>query len=93
MSVASQRSACAALPGTRRLAEIRGEIGAEGDFRFITALNDAFLPEQFATAEEAGVTDVWTMPWAYYHGLECSLEQKLDGIERFAADVMKPLES
>jgi probable F420-dependent oxidoreductase len=77
----------------RRLAEIRGEIGAEGDFRFITALNDAFLPEQFATAEEAGVTDVWTMPWAYYHGLECSLEQKLDGIERFAADVMKPLES
>jgi len=75
----------------RRLAEIREEIGAEGDFRMITALTDAFLPEQFAAAEDAGVTDVWTMPWAYYHGLECSLEQKIDGIERFAADVLEPL--
>lgn len=75
----------------RRLAEIREEIGAEGDFRMITALTDAFLPEQFAAAEEAGVTDVWTMPWAYYHGLECTLEQKIDGIERFAADVLVPL--
>lgn len=77
----------------RRLAEIREEIGAEGDFRFITALTDCFLPEQFAVAEERGVTDVWTMPWAYYHGLECTLEQKLDGIQRFAEDVMKPLQS
>ncbi len=75
----------------RRLAEIREEIGAEGDFRMITALTDAFLPEQFAAAEAGGVTDVWTMPWAYYHGLECTLEQKLDGIGRFAEDVLKPL--
>ena len=75
----------------RRLAEIRDELGVEGDFRVITALTDAFLPEQFAAAEDAGVTDVWTMPWAYYHGLECTLEQKLDGIARFAADVLAPL--
>ena len=75
----------------RRLAEIREEIGADGDFRFITALTDCFLPDQFAVAEERGVTDVWTMPWAYYHGLECTLEQKLDGIQRFAEDVLKPL--
>jgi probable F420-dependent oxidoreductase len=75
----------------RRLAELREEVGAEGEFRMITALTDAFTPEQFAAAEDAGVTDVWTMPWAYYHGLDCSLEQKIDGIHRFAADVLKPL--
>jgi probable F420-dependent oxidoreductase len=75
----------------RRLAELRDDIGATGDFRVITALTDAFLPEQFAAAEEQGVTDVWTMPWAYYHGLEASLEQKLDGIRRFAEDVIAPL--
>jgi probable F420-dependent oxidoreductase len=75
----------------RRLAEIRDQIGATGDFRVITALTDAFLPEQFAAAEEQGVTDVWTMPWAYYHGLEASLEQKVDGIRRFADDVLAPL--
>jgi probable F420-dependent oxidoreductase len=75
----------------RRLAEIRQEIGATGDFRVITALTDAFLPEQFASAAEQGITDVWTMPWAYYHGLDASLEQKLDGIRRFADDVIRPL--
>jgi probable F420-dependent oxidoreductase len=77
----------------RRLAEIREQIGATGDFRIITALTDAFVPEQFATAETQGVTDVWTMPWAYYHGLDATLEQKLDGIRRFAADVLEPLQS
>jgi alkanesulfonate monooxygenase SsuD/methylene tetrahydromethanopterin reductase-like flavin-dependent oxidoreductase (luciferase family) len=75
----------------RRLAEIRELAGATGDFRVITALTDAFLPEQFAMAEEAGVTDVWTMPWAYYHGLDATLEQKVDGIRRFAQDVIAPL--
>ncbi len=75
----------------RRLAEIRDEIGATGEFRMITALTDAFLPEHFAAAEAGGVTDVWTMPWAYYHGLDCTLEQKLDGIGRFAEDVLGPL--
>ena len=75
----------------KRLAEIREELGRDGDFRFITALTDAFLPEHFAAAEKGGVTDVWTMPWAYYHGLDCTLEQKVDGIRRFADDVLKPL--
>jgi alkanesulfonate monooxygenase SsuD/methylene tetrahydromethanopterin reductase-like flavin-dependent oxidoreductase (luciferase family) len=77
----------------RRLTEIREQAGATGDFRVITALTDAFLPEQFATAEEAGVTDVWTMPWAYYHGLDATLEQKVDGIRRFAEDVIAPFGS
>jgi len=73
------------------LARMREEAGNERDFAFITALTDAFLPEQFAAAEERGVTDVMTMPWAYYHGLDVGLEQKLDGMERFASDVLQPL--
>ena len=75
----------------RRLAEVRREVGAEGDFSVITALNDAYLPEHFARAEAGGVTDCWTMPWAYHHGLDCTLEQKIDGLERFAKDVLAPL--
>ena len=74
-----------------RLAEIRRELGAEGDFAVIVALTDAFTPDQFAEAERRGITDVMTMPWAYYHGLDATLEQKLDGMERFAADVLAPL--
>ena len=71
-----------------RLHDIRAEQGATGDFAVITALSDAYLPEHFATAEAGGVTEVWTMPWVYYHGLEATLEQKLDGMERFAADII-----
>jgi probable F420-dependent oxidoreductase len=74
-----------------KLAEARRAIGAEGDFSVITALSDAFLPEHFARAEAGGVTDCWTMPWAYYHGLEASLDQKIDGMERFAKDILVPL--
>ncbi len=80
-----------AIGHANRLAEIRAEIGATGDFSVITALNDAFLPEHFERAEAGGVTDCWTMPWAYYHGLDCTVAQKIDGLERFAADVLEPL--
>jgi len=74
-----------------RLRELRDEIGATGGFRVITALTDAFTPAHFAAAGQQGITDVWTMPWAYYHGLDATLEEKLDGIRRFADDVLVPL--
>lgn len=74
-----------------RIAEVRREAGAEGDFSVITALSDAFLPEHFARAEAGGITDCWTMPWAYYHGLDATVEQKIDGLERFARDVLQPV--
>ncbi|WP_193613923.1 TIGR03619 family F420-dependent LLM class oxidoreductase [Nocardioides lijunqiniae] len=80
-----------AVAHARRLQEVRDEQGATGDFQVITALSDAFLPEHFVAAEEGGVTEVWTMPWAYYHGLDATLAQKIDGMERFAADVIVPL--
>ncbi len=76
-----------------RLREIRADAGATGDFAIITALSDAFLPEHFAAAEAAGITETWTMPWAYYHGIDASLAQKLDGMERFAREVIEPLAS
>lgn len=81
--------ACAHAETLRRLrAEHLAEHpeAAATDFEIITALSDAFLPEHFEQAEAAGITEVWTMPWAYYHGLEATLEQKIDGMERFMVD-------
>jgi hypothetical protein len=74
-----------------RLRELRTEIGVEEKAVVIAALNDAILPEQFAAAEAGGITDVMTMPWLYYYGRRATLEQKLEGMERFAKDVLKPL--
>ena len=31
------------------------------------------------------------MPWVYYHGLDATLEQKIDGMERFADDIIAAL--
>ena len=82
-----------ALAIATRLREIREQTG-EADRpapTVIAALNDALLPADFERAEAGGVTDVMTQPWMYYHGRRASLEQKIDGMERFAADVLTPL--
>ena len=52
---------------------------------------DQRLALAFGAAEAAGVTETWTMPWAYYHGVDATLEQKLDGMQRFSGDVIAPL--
>ncbi len=79
-----------------RLRELRAEIStpsfpAGERATVIAALSDALVPEDFARAEAGGVTDVMTQPWMYYYGRKASLDQKLDGMERFAADVLRPL--
>ncbi|WCO65579.1 TIGR03619 family F420-dependent LLM class oxidoreductase [Iamia majanohamensis] len=73
----------------RRLAELREEAGrADAPFTVMASLNDAADAEGFARAGEVGVTDILTMPWAYYHGFTDDLEAKVDGLERFAAEVL-----
>jgi probable F420-dependent oxidoreductase len=77
-----------------RLLELRAEGDRAGEpFEIVTALSDAFLPEHFSAARDAGITEIWTMPWAYYAGLDATLEQKLDGMRRFADDVMRPAQA
>ncbi len=79
-----------AIGWATRLAEARAAAGAEGDFSVYVALTDAFLPEHFARAEEGGVTDCMTMPWMYYSGRDATIEQKIEGMTRFADDVIRP---
>lgn len=84
-----------AIAWAQRLAEVRRDRGVDGraddQFSVIVALTDAFLPEHFARAEQGGVTDCMTMPWMYYFGNDATLEQKLEGMSRFAEEVVTPL--
>ena len=84
-----------AIGWAERLAEVRREAGVEAQqddpFAVIVALTDAFLPEHFARAEAGGVTDCMTMPWMYYFGAEATLEQKIEGMTRFADEIITPL--
>lgn len=74
-----------------RLQKLRTEIGVTEKPAVIAALNDALVPDDFARAEAGGVTEVMTQPWMYYYGRRATLDQKLDGMERFATDVLRPL--
>jgi probable F420-dependent oxidoreductase len=81
-----------AIGWAQRLAEVRREHGvADRDFSVFVALTDAFLPEHFAAAEQGGITDCMTMPWAYYFGMDATVEQKLEGMTRFAETVIDAL--
>jgi probable F420-dependent oxidoreductase len=80
---ADARSAIAAI---RRY---RAEYGrAPEPFTAVVALTDAFDPDGFRRAEDAGVTHALTTPWMFYGGSHRSLSDKRDGLRRFADDVI-----
>jgi probable F420-dependent oxidoreductase len=74
-----------------KLRELRAAEGRDEPATVVAALNDALLPADFERAAAGGITDVMTQPWMYYHGRRATLEQKIDGLERFAEDVLRPL--
>ena len=49
----------------------------------ITPLVDAFTPDHYRRAEDAGIVAVLTMPWVFYSGPTPSLSEKIDGMRRF----------
>lgn len=69
----------------------REALGRTGDFSMIVSLNDAITVDQFRRATEVGVTDLLTMPWAYYGGFDVPLDQKVESVHRFADEVLSHL--
>ncbi|MCU1499120.1 MAG: class F420-dependent oxidoreductase [Acidimicrobiales bacterium] len=70
----------------------RAELGRTDEpFSMIVSLNDAVSVDDFRRAEEVGVTDNLTMPWAFYGGFDLPLAQKIEGLHRFADDIMAKL--
>jgi len=74
------------------LDEERERLGrADEDFSLFASLNDAVTVEQFRAAEDVGVTDLITMPWAYYGGFRQPIGAKVEGMHRFAEEVIAPM--
>lgn len=57
-------------------------------FEVMATPSDAWDVDGYRRLEAAGVTHIMTMPWAFYHGDSDKLEHKIDGIKRFADDVI-----
>ena len=77
-----------ATASVNRIRELRAEKGLGMDgYTVITPLVDAYLPEHYRRAEEAGIYAVLTMPWVFYCGPNGSLPEKIDGMRRFRKDL------
>jgi probable F420-dependent oxidoreductase len=58
-------------------------------FQYQVAPSDRYGLEGYKELEKAGCTDIVTVPWLFYGaGWDAPLEEKLDGIRRFAKDVI-----
>lgn len=76
------------LDCVERVQGYRRELGRDGNFDVMASAKDAANVDGYRRLEEGGVTQVLTMPWVFYHGLTEDVEEKVDGIKRFAEDVI-----
>jgi len=77
-----------AIEAVGRLRELRIENGLSmHDFTILTPLTDAFTTVDYQRAADAGITGIITMPWMFYTGPDASLDDKIDGMQRFRKDL------
>jgi probable F420-dependent oxidoreductase len=82
-------STAEAREGLEKIREYRRQYGREDEpLTAVVPLNDAFEPGGYRRAEDAGVTHVLTAPWLLYGGSHGSLQDKRDGLRRFADEVI-----
>ena len=70
----------------------RRELGREGNLEVMASATDAHGLDGYRRLEAGGVSHILTLPWVFYHGMTEDLDQKIDGIERFAADMVQPMQ-
>ncbi len=58
-------------------------------FSMFGSCKDAWDLDGYRRVRDAGVTHLVTMPWYFYAGAEADLAGKLDGIKRFAEDIIQ----
>ncbi len=72
-----------------KISHWRQEYGREQDaFEIMATPSDAWDVEGYKRLEDAGVTHILTMPWPFYHGETEDLDKKIDGVKRYADDII-----
>ena len=72
-----------------RIKRWRREYGRDQlPFSIMATPSDAWDIEGYKRLEDAGVTHILTMPWAFYHGETDELDKKIDGLKRYADDII-----
>ena len=73
-----------ALPDS--CSQVPGRSLTRGGPSFLDALLDGYR-----RLEAGGVTHILTLPWVFYHGMTENLDEKIDGLQRFAADFVETM--
>ncbi|HEY7775474.1 MAG TPA: LLM class F420-dependent oxidoreductase [Kineobactrum sp.] len=80
------------IDSIERIRQWRREYGREHEhFEVMATPNDAWDADGYKRLEDAGVTHILTMPWMFYHGDTEDVALKIDGIKRYADEVIAPL--
>lgn len=67
----------------------REKLGRGGEpLDVMASANDAFNVDGYRRLEDLGVTHILTMPWVFYGGVTEEVQPKVDGLKRFADDVI-----
>lgn len=72
-----------------KIKAFRKDYGRENEaFEIMATPSDAFTIEGYQKLEDAGVTHILTQPWPFYHGETDNIEKKIDGVKRYAEDII-----
>jgi probable F420-dependent oxidoreductase len=73
----------------KKISAYRKEYGRETEpFEIMATPSDAYTIDGYRKLEDAGVTHILTQPWPFYHGETDDIEKKIDGVERYAEDII-----
>lgn len=72
-----------------KVRQYRKEYGRDHlPFSVMATPSDAFTVDGYKKLEDAGVTHILTMPWPFYHGETDDIGKKIDGVKRYADDII-----
>jgi alkanesulfonate monooxygenase SsuD/methylene tetrahydromethanopterin reductase-like flavin-dependent oxidoreductase (luciferase family) len=77
------------IASIKKIQAWRREYGVDNtSFDIMATPSDAYDPDGYKRLEDAGVTHILTMPWPFYHGDTQDLDKKIDGVKRYADEVI-----
>ncbi|MBW2427025.1 MAG: TIGR03619 family F420-dependent LLM class oxidoreductase, partial [Deltaproteobacteria bacterium] len=75
-----------------KVRQYRRELGRDESFEVMASASDAADVDGYRRLGDGGVTHILTIPWVFHHGLTDELDKKVDGIRRFAEDVIAKMD-
>ena len=74
-----------------KVRKYRRDLGRSEEFEVVASASDVHGLDGYQRLGAGGITHILTMPWVFYHGLTEDVDKKVDGVKRFAEDVLEKM--